>query len=251
MAELDVQNLLHWRRLQAELQINIARLWSEDIATNRTFVEFGVETGVETNTTKLLIEGWRGLWIEGAPLHLAEIRKTFADKLAQGLLKIREAFITAESINELITEGGIEGEIDLLSIDIDHNDYWVWKAITVIDPRVVVIEYNATLRPPMSLVIPYHPKQTADGTNFFRRQPRSHGQARSRHGLQHRWVQFFRSKCVFCAQRPDPRSFSQARHRGRAFRTGALLFQQPAIRSSRAPGSVRDGLRRARRRRAD
>ena len=65
-------------------------------------------------------------------------------------------------------QGGVSGEIDLLSIDIDNNDYWVWKAITRINPRVVVIEYNATLRPPMSLVVPYEPERTWDGaTNYF------------------------------------------------------------------------------------
>ena len=59
------------------------------------------------------------------------------------------------------------GEIDLLSIDIDYNDYWIWKAVTAVSPRVVVIEYNATLRPPMSLVVPYDPACMWDGTNYF------------------------------------------------------------------------------------
>jgi len=88
-------------------------------------------------------------------------------KLADGTLKVRESFVTTENINALIAEAGIGGDIDLLSIDIDNNDYWVWKAITSIDPRVVVIEYNATLRPPMSLVVPYNPNQTSDGSNYF------------------------------------------------------------------------------------
>jgi hypothetical protein len=59
------------------------------------------------------------------------------------------------------------GEIDLLSIDIDYNDYWVWKAVDVANPRVVVIEYNAALRPPMSLVVPYDPTRSWDGSNYF------------------------------------------------------------------------------------
>lgn len=135
--------------------------------TNRTFVEFGVETGVECNTVKLLMEGWKGLWIDGSEQHIAEMRNTFAPRIEAGQLRLRENIVTAENINALIEQGNITGEIDLLSIDIDYNDYWVWKAITVVRPRVVVIEYNASLRPPMSLVVPYEPTRRWDGTNFF------------------------------------------------------------------------------------
>jgi hypothetical protein len=63
-------------------------------------------------------------------------------------------------------QAGFKDEIDLLSIDIDFNDYWVWKAVNAVNPRVVVIEYNAMLRPPMSLVVPYEPTQRWDGSNY-------------------------------------------------------------------------------------
>jgi hypothetical protein len=134
---------------------------------NRTFVEFGVQTGIECNTVKLLVEGWNGLWLEG--------RRSFVKKIQTGLrsfiekrhLAVSQAFVTAENINSLIEKGGVSGEIDLLSIDIDNNDYWVWKAINVINPRLVVIEYNATLPPPLSLVIPYDAGRETTGTNYF------------------------------------------------------------------------------------
>ena len=61
----------------------------------------------------------------------------------------------------------MSGEIDFLSIDIDSNDYWVWQAIDVINPRVVAIEYNATLRPPMSVVVPYRADAEWDGSNYY------------------------------------------------------------------------------------
>jgi hypothetical protein len=208
MSDPTLQEMLQWTRLNsnvliARLQVDILRLWSDELAkprnadpkrllrcgfkvysqndedgiiqeifkrigtTNRTFVEFGVETGVETNTTKLLLEGWRGLWIEAASTSVAEIRKIFAHKLAEGSLKVRESVVTVANINGLIAEAGVGGEIDLLSVDIDYNDYWIWKAITTINPRVVVVEYNATLRPPLSLVVPYDPNGSWDGSNFF------------------------------------------------------------------------------------
>ncbi len=137
--------------------------------TTQTFIEFGVDTGSECNTAKLLVEGWRGLWIEASNPKAAEIRKNFAAFLSEGRLKLIENLVTAENINALLKQAGTTGEVDLLSIDIDYNDYWVWKAIEVTNPRVVVIEYNATLRPPLSLVVPYEPTRQFfnDGSNYF------------------------------------------------------------------------------------
>ena len=134
---------------------------------DRTFVEFGVETGSECNTAKLLIENWRGLWIEARPDHVAVIRRRFAPFLADGRLTLRQSVVTAENIDGLLAESGFKGDIDLLGIDIDYNDYWVWKAITTVRPRVVVIEYNASLRPPLSLTVPYDPAGSWDGSNFY------------------------------------------------------------------------------------
>jgi len=60
-------------------------------------------------------------------------------------LTAKGAFITAENINELILEAGFAGPLGILSIDIDGNDYWVWKAINVVDPAIVICEFNAIL----------------------------------------------------------------------------------------------------------
>ena len=133
----------------------------------RTFVEFGVETGVECNTAKLLIEGWRGLWIEANAQACTRSAALFDAFLKDQRLMLRQSLVNAENINGLIESARLTGDIDLLSIDIDFNDYWIWKAVEVVRPRVVVIEYNAGLRPPMSLTVPYQPNRGADGTNFF------------------------------------------------------------------------------------
>nr|WP_249141754.1 FkbM family methyltransferase [Bradyrhizobium diazoefficiens] len=135
--------------------------------SNRTFVEFGVENGIECNTVKLLVEGWRGLWLDGSTANVAQIHTHFDAFVRDGRLRAVPAFITAENINSLIEQGGVTGDIDLLSIDIDGNDYWVWQAIEVVRPRVVVIEYNSALRPPMSAVVPYDPARKWDGSNYF------------------------------------------------------------------------------------
>lgn len=136
-------------------------------ATNRAFVEFGVEAGTECNTVKLLVDGWNGLWIEAGASHAANIREGFAPFVTEKRLTVLESRVTAENINDLLRQGGLNGEFDLLAIDIDYNDYWVWKAIDAVSPRVVAIEYNATLRPPLSLTVPYDPNGAWDGTNFY------------------------------------------------------------------------------------
>jgi hypothetical protein len=136
-------------------------------ATKHTFVEFGVETGIECNSVKLLIEGWRGLWIESNAQACKNISSTFDTFLKDRRLTLKQSLVTAENINTLIKSADLDGEIDLLSIDIDFNDYWVWKAIQIVKPRVVVIEYNAGLRPPLSLTVPYQPNHAGGGTNFF------------------------------------------------------------------------------------
>jgi hypothetical protein len=70
-------------------------------------------------------------------------------------LQITTSFVTRESINRTITEAGLEGEIDFLSIDIDGNDYWIWEELQAVRPRVVVIEYNASFGPQRSVSVPY------------------------------------------------------------------------------------------------
>jgi len=127
--------------------------------TNKIFVEFGVEYGIESNGHYLLHKGWKGLWIEGKTKHIKEIHQLFKKLIDSKRLTVINGFITKDNINSLIAEQGkIKGEIDLLSIDIDGNDYWVWEAITCIDPRVVIIEYNAKFPPNFEWIMEYDAK---------------------------------------------------------------------------------------------
>ena len=132
--------------------------------TSRTFVEFGVGDGLENNTVALLMAGWRGLWIEADAGHQERIRSGFADAIDSGQLTLAGEFVTAENIEELLARGRLPEEPDLASIDIDGNDYWVWKAMRRCRPRVVVIEYNASLGRTARIVRPYDPGAVWDGT---------------------------------------------------------------------------------------
>jgi hypothetical protein len=132
-----------------------------------TFVEFGVSHGRECNTLKLLVEGWTGLWMESDAECCARIERVFAAQLADGRLELKQASVTAENINALIAGARVAaaGELDLLSIDIDGNDYHVMKAVQL-RPRVLVIEYNGKYPPPMDLVPDYQPAHLWDGSDY-------------------------------------------------------------------------------------
>ena len=119
----------------------------------RTFVEFGVEDYKESNTRLLLINNnWSGLVIDGSPSNIEKIK-------GDGIywrhdLTALHAFITRDNINELIASR-FSGDIGLLSIDVDGNDYWIWDSINVINPRIVVCEYNSVFGDKHFISIPY------------------------------------------------------------------------------------------------
>jgi hypothetical protein len=124
---------------------------------NKVFVEFGVENYTEANTRFLLInDHWAGLVMDGGGENIEYIKN---DPIywRYNLMAV-QAFITRENINGLLSENGIQGEIGLLSIDIDGNDYWVWEAIDVINPVIVIVEYNHRFGPDRAVTIPYDPK---------------------------------------------------------------------------------------------
>ena len=144
----------------------IAEIFERIGTTNRSFVEFGVGNGAENNTVFLLGQGWNGLWIEGNQRDYGLINTFFTHYISEKKLHVRNSFITRENINDLIS-AFYTGGIDLLSIDIDRNDYYVWEAIECIQPRVVVAEYNAKFPPQINWRVPYEPDSVWDGTDYF------------------------------------------------------------------------------------
>lgn len=135
--------------------------------TNKYFVEFGVTDGLESNSLHLLYNQWQGLWIEGNPEDIRKINKSFSDFINAGKITVKNEFITAENIESIFKSANVPADLDLLSIDIDYNTYYVWEAITNYRPRVVVIEYNSNFPPDTHFVVKYNPKRMWDGTSYF------------------------------------------------------------------------------------
>jgi hypothetical protein len=149
-----------------DIEFQVFSQWGEDgiiqfllrhvSLPNHIFVEFGVENYQEANT-RWLVEGhnWSGLVFDGSQQHINSIK---ADPIYwKHQLKAVCAFIDAENINSLISGNGISGDIGLLSVDIDGMDYWVWKAIDVVTPAIVIVEYNSLFGPTKSVTVPYDP----------------------------------------------------------------------------------------------
>ncbi len=120
--------------------------------TNRFFVEFGVENGIEYNTRLLHTQGWRGLLMDRG--------------FSNPEIGLYQETVTAENINSLLEKYNVPLEFDLLSIDIDSNDFYVWMALNY-RPRVVVIEFNGMFGPSEDKVILYDPQASWDCTNYF------------------------------------------------------------------------------------
>lgn len=126
----------------------------------KTFIEFGVENFKESNTRFLLINNnWTGLVMDGSKKNINFIKK---DEIYwKYSINAKRVFITAENVNEVITSEGFEGQIGLLHIDIDGMDYWIWNALNVIEPQIVIIEYNSVFGNERPITVPYQ-------SNFIR-----------------------------------------------------------------------------------
>lgn len=136
-------------------------------AGSRTFLEVGVSDGLECNTRLLLRSGWKGCWVEGDPACAAAIRRNFAAEIAGGRLRLLQTMATRENINTLLEDSGVAPSLDILSVDIDGNDFHILHAISVARPRVIVLEYNPVYFPPVEWVKDYDPTHRWDGTDRY------------------------------------------------------------------------------------
>ena len=129
--------------------------------TNKRVVEMCCGTGVDCNAANLIINhGFTGALFDGREDLLAMGRRFYSKcrDTYQWPPRLTKAWITPENVNDLISDAGVSGEIDLFSLDMDGVDYWVWKNLSVINPRVVVLEYQDILGPDRCVTAPNDPK---------------------------------------------------------------------------------------------
>lgn len=127
----------------------------------RYFVEFGIgpnwldqeyKNGLEGNCVELQRRGWKGLFMDVGvhPAHYG----------------IRTEFITPDNINALLTKYDVPRDVDIISIDVDGQDWWIWQALTY-RPSLIVIEYNGHKSISESVSVPLDPQFRWDGTDFY------------------------------------------------------------------------------------
>lgn len=200
-------------------------------ATTRYAVEFGAGDGVTDSNTRNLIlnHGWGGLMIEVNPPYVAAARETYRDLPRVTVL---EAWVWPGSIEILFEENGVPRDLDLLSIDIDSNDYYVWRAITEFRPKVVVIEYNPGFPPPQLAVVDFHPLNYWDGSDYYGASIQSLYELGRRKGYELVYCNSFGSNLFFVDRR-------YYRRFGLADNSPARLYRPPRYgHDGRAPNGL-------------
>lgn len=136
---------------------NVYSQWGEDGviekafevvgAANRWCVELGAWDGkLHSNTHRLIGDcGWSGVLIEADPKRFRELQSTYADEDRAICVRRTVGVRTGETLDEILAATPIPRDFDLLSIDIDGNDYHVWASVHAYEPRIVVIEFNQTI----------------------------------------------------------------------------------------------------------
>ena len=120
---------------------------------NKTFIEFGVEDYSESNTRFLMMnDNWSGFVMDGSNENINRLKSQYYYR--QHDLAAKSVFITRGNVNQLIETQNFSEDVGLLHIDLDGNDYYIWKAINVIRPIVVIVEYNSIFGPnrPISII---------------------------------------------------------------------------------------------------
>ena len=150
-----------------DYEFSVFSQWGEDGILNylinnlniesKNFVEFGVENYLESNTRFILQnDNWSGLILDNDKKNIKEIQNHYY--YWRHDLKAEYSHITSENINQILKDKFKQKSIGILSIDVDGNDYWIWKSIKEVDPQIVIIEYNSRFGKDRSVTVPYHPQ---------------------------------------------------------------------------------------------
>jgi hypothetical protein len=146
-------------------------IFKEISTKTKTFVEIGSGNGLENNTHNLLLNGWRGVWIDGS-IEKTDFAKNNLNPNYKKILSIQNEYINSHNIKNVVISGAKDLDInikdlDLLSLDIDGYDYAVLKEIISFSkPRLLCLEYNPEIRPPHDVFVEEEGYSGWDGSHF-------------------------------------------------------------------------------------
>jgi hypothetical protein len=131
---------------------NVTSQFGEDGIIEKIFDILGVSVGWcvdvgaygmrNSNTYSLIKRGWKGFLIESDPKYAHRLKKMYMREGVSERVFIKQVFVGPNDLDQLLSESPVPERFDFLSVDIDGNDYHVWKPFTKYVPSVVVIEIN-------------------------------------------------------------------------------------------------------------
>jgi hypothetical protein len=144
----------------------IAEIFNRIGTTNKIFAEIGAGNGLENNTAYLLLKGWTGFWFDAGKT-FQQIGKNAEKYIAAKRVVATESFLTAENIAQVLDKVGVPHDLDLLSVDIDRNTSYVWRALSAWKPRAVIVEYNPAFAPSDSWEVHYKATLAWNETMYY------------------------------------------------------------------------------------
>ena len=128
-------------------------------SASRTVVEISSQDGRVCMATNLLVHHrWRGFLFDGDPVFVREGQRFFASHPATRSVPpvMKSEWFTRENVNQVLAAAGVPDDVDVLSLDIDGNDLYLWSAMTM-RPRILICEFNNAVPSELALTIPYKP----------------------------------------------------------------------------------------------
>lgn len=110
-------------------------------------VEFGAGDGKTfSNTWDLIVNrGWSGVEIEASSKLYKKLIQTYKGNNNVVCINKLINFDGAETLDNILLKTSIPRDFDLMSIDIDGNDYHIWNSIEVYRPKVIIVEFNPSI----------------------------------------------------------------------------------------------------------
>jgi hypothetical protein len=163
---LDLSGLAPSLYAQGTEEAILERLMARIAPVSRYCVDIGAGDGLRNSNTALLLreQGWQGTLVEGSGYRYGRLQAHYG---GAGNVRLRQAQVQPDTVQAVLAEAGVPREFDLLSIDIDGNDYWIWRALRDFRPRLAVIEYNPYYTPPERWVMRFNPEHAWDGSTYY------------------------------------------------------------------------------------